>query len=110
VVSPLQVFQPKHSMHFLTLPSVLRTAHLILRNSDVYPVARRYSQLSMYTAHTVLRIFHDFNYKKYSPILGRRYFFLEGLGQFGFREVTLSTLEVLSVAFVCVSDFILHIA
>jgi hypothetical protein len=35
---------------------------------------------------------------------------LEGLGQFGFRKVTLSPLEVLLVAFVSLSDFILHIA
>jgi hypothetical protein len=34
---------------------------------------------------------------------------LEGLGQFGFREVTLSPLEVLLVAFVSVADFIFHI-
>jgi hypothetical protein len=57
-----------------------------------------------------LRISHNFNCKKHTTILGQRYFVLEVLGQFGFREVMLSTLEVLSVAFVCVSDFILHIA
>jgi len=34
---------------------------------------------------------------------------LEGLGQFGFREVTLSPLEVLSVAYVSVSEFIRHV-
>jgi hypothetical protein len=34
---------------------------------------------------------------------------LVGLGQFGFREVTLSSLEILSVPYVSVSDFILHI-
>jgi hypothetical protein len=34
---------------------------------------------------------------------------LVGLGQFGFREVRLRSLEVLSVAYVSVSGFILHI-
>jgi hypothetical protein len=59
--------------------------------------------------HTDLHIPLDLNYKKHSTISGGRYCFLEGLGQFGFREVTLSPLELLSEAYVSVSDSFLHI-
>jgi hypothetical protein len=57
----------------------------------------------MYSAHTVLRIPHDLNYKKHSTILG----FWKDWVSLGF--VTLCLLEVLLVAYVSGSDFILHI-
>jgi len=53
----------------------------------------------MYNEHTVLRIPHDLNYNKHFTKLGQRYCFLEELDLFGFREITLSPIEVLSVAF-----------